>query len=62
MHLATDYALHNQAVNISGPFLGLTQACTTQKARRAKLANTNLLQAEESLSFCCSLKEIWNDN
>jgi len=33
MQHATDYSsLHNQTVSISGPFLDLTQACTTQKA------------------------------
>jgi len=42
MQLATDYSLHNQSVSISGPFLDLTQACTTQKAWKAKLTNTNL--------------------
>ena len=36
----------------------ILQACTTQKARRAKLTNINLPRAAKSISFCCSLKEI----
>jgi len=34
------------------------QACTTQKARWAKLTDINLQRAAKSISFCCSLKKI----
>jgi len=36
----------------------LYQACTMQKAQRAKLANINLPRAAKYISFCCSSKEI----
>jgi len=34
------------------------QACTTQKARSAKLINIYLSRAAKSISFRCSLEEI----
>ena len=33
------------------------RACTTEKAQRDKLTNTNLPLAAKSISFCCSLKK-----
>ena len=58
IQLAPYNNLHNQSVSISGPFLDLTQAWTTQKAWKTKLTNTNLPRVAKSISFCCSLKGI----